>query len=86
MCNISENSNEEGYRDYLVPGLSAKTSYHMRARSRNKAGLSDASNIIILTTKVVSAAALNDTSSDSRTRSSGLVVTLLLAREVTRWL
>ena len=35
---------------YLLDGLKHNSYYHVRARSRNKAGLSDASNIIYLQT------------------------------------
>ena len=35
---------------YNLDGLEHNTFYHVRARSRNKAGLSDASNIIYLHT------------------------------------
>lgn len=35
---------------FIIPGLDQQTFYHVRARSRNKAGLSDPSNIIYLKT------------------------------------
>jgi len=67
-----------GSRVYHIPGLSAQTLYHIRAKSRNKAGLSDASNIIYLKTNALSARALNHTSSVERTCVSSLTMSLCL--------
>lgn len=47
---ISESSST-----YNLEGLEPNTHYHVRSRSRNKAGLSDASNIIYLHTHSLNA-------------------------------
>ena len=71
---------------YLATRLSSQTLYHVRARARNKAGLSDPSNIIYFKTNGLSAQALNHTSSAKRTKEAGILVSLLVVRELTRWL
>ena len=65
-------------------GLVAQTLYHIRARSRNKAGYSDASNIIYLKTNGMSAQALDKVASGARTKQ--LTMFLVLVQVMVIWL
>jgi len=62
---------------YLLQGLNPKTLYDIRARSRNKAGLSDPSNVIFIKTNSPSAQALNRSSMSGMIQNTELLILLL---------
>jgi len=61
---------------YNIPGLSQQTFYHVRALSRNKAGLSDPSNIIYLKTNGDSPSPLTSTPNSVTSVDASLLLRL----------
>lgn len=80
LCTLSPISAKSSI--YNLEGLKPNTFYHVRSKSRNKAGLSDASNIIYLHTTGLNAfprLGITGGGQGGRTLHIGVIMTFLLA-------
>ena len=80
LCTLSPVSAKSSI--YNLEGLKPNTFYHVRSKSRNKAGLSDASNIIYLHTTGLNAfprLGITGGTQSARTLHLSVIITSLLA-------